>query len=160
MEEIDVKDASEKAQSAQTGGTEKKADKGWFWPLGSFSCYISSGYGYRDASIGGNAFHGGIDITGSNVYGQPIYATRGGTVAAAINGTTGYGKHVKLDHGDGFLTVYGHCSKLCVKEGQWVNQGQKIAEVGSTGNSTGPHLHFEVRYNNTKKNPFNYVSKP
>ena len=164
MEEVQVKEASQERKTTAGGtaaqGTGKKADNGWFWPLGSFSCYISSGYGYRDARIGGNAFHGGTDITGANIYGQPVYASRGGKVVAAINGTTGYGRYVKLDHGDGFETIYGHCSKLCVKEDQWVNQGQKIAEVGSTGNSTGPHLHFDVRYKNAKKNPMDYVKKP
>lgn len=132
----------------------------WAWPLANYPCYISSPFGYRDAHIGGNAFHGGTDIAGSGIYGQPVYATRNGYVAAAIWGTTGYGRYVLLDHGDGFVTIYGHCSNLTVTQGQYVLQGQQIGNVGSTGNSTGPHLHFEVRYNGVKQNPMNFVTKP
>ena len=136
------------------------SNESWAWPLGNYPCYISSGYGYRDASIGGNAFHGGTDIAGSGIYGQPVYASRSGTVIGAIWGTTGYGRYVVIDHGDGFTTIYGHCSNLTVTEGQYVQKGYQIANVGSTGNSTGPHLHFEIRYNNVKQNPMNYVTKP
>ena len=132
----------------------------WAWPLANYPCYISSPFGYRDARIGGNAFHGGTDIAGSGIYGQPVYATRNGYVVAAVWGTTGYGRYVLLDHGDGFVTIYGHCSNLTVTQGQYVLQGQQIGNVGSTGNSTGPHLHFEVRYNGVKQNPMNFVTKP
>lgn len=130
----------------------------WAWPLGNGSCYISSGYGYRDASISGWSFHGGTDIAAG--YGTPIYASRAGTVIAAVWGTTGYGRYVVIDHGDGFITLYGHCSSLSVTTGQQVSKGQHIANVGSTGNSRGNHLHFEVRYNGAKQNPMNYVKKP
>ena len=132
----------------------------WAWPVGNIDCYISSGFGNRDASISGWSFHGGTDIAGSGIYGKPVYASRAGYVAAAIWGVTGYGRYVVLDHGDGYTSIYGHCSNLVVEEGQFVNQGQQIANVGSTGNSTGPHLHFEIRYNGEKQNPMNYVSKP
>ncbi len=136
------------------------ANEGWAWPLGNISCYISSGFGNRSASISGWSFHGGIDITAAGVYGKPVYATRSGYVAAAIWGTTGYGRYVLIDHGDGFTSIYGHCSNLVVTQGQYVVQGQQIGNVGSTGNSTGPHLHFEIRDNGVKKNPLNYVTKP
>lgn len=132
----------------------------WAWPLADYPCYISSPFGYRDWRISGRAFHGGTDIAGSGIYGQPIFASRSGYVAAAVWGTTGYGRYVLLDHGDGFVTVYGHCSNLTVTQGQYVVQGQQIGNVGSTGNSTGPHLHFEVRYNGVKQNPMNFVTKP
>lgn len=132
----------------------------WTWPLGGASCYISSKYGNRSASISGWSFHGGIDITGGGIYGKPVYASRAGTVIAAVWGSTGYGRYVVIDHGDGYTTVYGHCSSLAVSKGQTVSKGQHIANVGSTGNSTGPHLHFEVRYNGAKQNPLNYVKKP
>ena len=132
----------------------------WAWPLGNASCYISSGFGNRSASISGWSFHGGTDIAGEGIYGKPVFASRSGYVAAAIWGTTGYGRYVVLDHGDGYTTIYGHCSNLVVTEGQYVNQGQQIANVGSTGNSTGPHLHFEIRYNGVKQNPMNFVVKP
>lgn len=146
--------------SGSTGPAYTSNDS-WAWPLGKFSsCYISSNYGYRDASYSGWSFHGGMDISGSGVYGAPVYASRAGTVIAAVWGTTGYGRYVIIDHGDGYSTVYGHCSSLSVTTGQSVSKGQQIANVGSTGNSTGPHLHFEVRYNGEKQNPANYVSMP
>lgn len=142
------------------GGGVYKSNDSWAWPLGSISCYISSPYGNRSASVSGWSFHGGMDISASGVYGKPIYASRAGTVIAAVWGSTGYGIYAVIDHGDGFSTVYGHCSSLCVTTGQTVSKGQQIGNVGSTGNSTGPHLHFEVRYNGAKQNPANYVSKP
>ena len=71
--------------------------------------------------------------------------------------TTGYGYHVMIDHGGGFVTLYAHCSKLLVAEGQQVQAGDIIAEVGSTGRSTGNHLHFEVRINGEKQNPRSYL---
>lgn len=142
------------------GGGIYQSNDSWAWPLGSISCYISSPYGNRSASVSGWSFHGGMDISASGVYGKPIYASRAGTVIAAVWGSTGYGIYAVIDHGDGFSTVYGHCSSLCVTTGQTVSKGQQIGNVGSTGNSTGPHLHFEVRYNGAKQNPANYVSKP
>ena len=69
-----------------------------------------------------------------------------------------YGKYVVIDHGGGYTTVYGHCSSLAVSVGQTVSKGQTIAYVGSTGYSTGAHLHFEIRVNNVKKDPLNWVS--
>lgn len=144
----------------QSPGGSYSSNASWAWPLGSSSSYISSHYGNRSASISGWSFHGGTDITGGGIYGKPIYATRGGTVITAVNGSTGYGKYVIIDHGDGYQSLYGHCSSLTVSTGQKVSKGQMIARVGSSGNSTGPHLHFEVRKNGSKQNPMNYVSKP
>ncbi|MCQ2484892.1 MAG: peptidoglycan DD-metalloendopeptidase family protein [Clostridia bacterium] len=132
---------------------------GFAFPVHYSGCYLSSGFGYRSASISGNAFHGGIDITGGNIYGQPVIASRSGTVIVAEHySNSGYGHYVMLDHGDGYQTLYGHCSSVVVNKGDYVKQGQVIAYVGSTGNSTGPHLHFEVRYQGEKLNPLNYVS--
>lgn len=71
--------------------------------------------------------------------------------------TSGYGYHLMIDHGGGFVTLYGHCSAISVTEGQRVSAGDVIAAVGSTGRSTGPHLHFEVRSNGTKQNPRSYL---
>lgn len=144
-----------------SGGAYASNDT-WAWPLGNASCYISSGYGYRDASISGWAFHGGMDITGGGIYGKPIYASRAGTVVTATWSTSrkGYGNYVIIDHGDGYMTLYGHCSSLLVTTGQTVAKGQAIARVGDSGNVTGTHLHFEVRYNGVKQNPANYVKKP
>ena len=98
--------------------------------------------------------HTGLDIATS--YGTAISAAASGTVSFA--GTKGsYGKLIVIDHGNGVQTYYGHCSSLYVSAGQKVSQGQKIAAVGSTGNSTGPHLHLEVRINGVAYNPQNYV---
>ena len=149
--------------TSTTGAAENPSGASWQWPVGS-PCYISSGFGYRDPRIGGYSFHGGIDIADPNgsgiIYGRPICAARGGTVVTATWGTTGYGNYVILDHGDGYATVYGHCSSLSVTAGQTVVQGQQIANVGESGNAKGAHLHFEVRYNGVKQNPIRYVTKP
>ncbi len=151
-------------QAAQQGGqtttqSSEPAPSGggsWGYPVGG-GTYISSGYGNRSASISGWSFHGGIDIAGGGIYGRPVYASRGGTVIAANWGNTGYGNYVIIDHGDGYASLYGHCSSLSVSAGQTVSKGQQIANVGSTGNSTGPHLHFEIRKNGVKVNPANYL---
>ena len=96
----------------------------------------------------------GLDIATSK--GTPISAAASGTVAfAGYKGSYGY--LVVISHGNGVQTYYGHCSSLYVSAGETVSQGQTIAAVGSTGNSTGPHLHFEVRVNGTAYNPENYV---
>ena len=97
--------------------------------------------------------HAGVDLTAAT--GTPIYASGSGTVI--FSGVqTGYGNVVKINHGYGYMTVYGHCSKLLVETGQKVNRGDVIALVGSTGLSTSPHLHYEVRINNNPVNPINF----
>ena len=98
--------------------------------------------------------HRGLDVATST--GTSSKAAAGGTVPVA-GWNNSYGYMVKISHGNGVETVYAHCSKLLVSKGQTVSQGQVIAKVGSTGNSTGPHLHFEVRVNGTLYNPQNYV---
>ena len=111
--------------------------------------YITSYYGWRWGS-----FHTGIDIAGP--IGTNIYAYQSGTVTYA--GWAGaYGYMVKVDHGDGHSTWYAHCSKMLVKTGETVSQGQKIALMGSTGFSTGSHLHFEMRINGVHVNPYTYI---
>ncbi|MBR0598334.1 LysM peptidoglycan-binding domain-containing M23 family metallopeptidase [Sinanaerobacter chloroacetimidivorans] len=110
---------------------------------------LTSRYGTRWGRL-----HAGIDLAAPT--GTKIKAADGGTViAAGYNGALGY--CVKIDHGGGKVTVYGHCSKLFVKTGDKVYQGQHIANVGNTGRSTGPHLHFEVHVNGKTKNPLNYL---
>ena len=148
------------AYQTEAAGGSYTSGESWAWPLGGASCYISSHYGNRSASISGWSFHGGTDITGGGIYGKPVYATRSGTVITAVNGYSGYGKYVIIDHGDGYQSLYGHCSSLTVSSGQKVSKGQMVARVGSSGNSTGPHLHFEIRKGGVKQNPMNYVRKP
>ena len=116
---------------------------------------ITSRFGYRSSPGGiGSTNHKGIDIAGS--YGSPIYAADGGTVTYA-GWMSGYGYLVQINHGNGYVTYYGHNSSLLVSVGDHVYKGQQIARMGSTGNSTGNHCHFEVRYNGVPKNPLNYL---
>ena len=110
---------------------------------------ISSSFGMRWGKM-----HKGIDIAAS--FGAIINAALEGTVTYA-GWQDGYGNVIKIDHGKGIETTYAHCSAIAVKKGEVVNQGEKIGEVGSTGNSTGPHLHFEVRENGEPKNPQKYI---
>ncbi len=146
--------------STAPAGPSYQGSGSWYWPLGNASCYISSHYGYRSASISGWSFHGGTDITGGGISGKPVYASKAGTVITAVTSNSGYGIYVLIDHGDGFSSLYAHMSARYVSTGDTVAKGQMIGRVGSTGNSTGPHLHFEIRYYGEKKNPMNYVSKP
>lgn len=115
---------------------------------------MSSGYGYRvDPVYGGTRFHEGLDFAAPA--GTPVYATAAGIVKlAGLNG--GYGNCVEIDHGYNYLTRFGHLSKIDVREGATVRRGDKIGEVGSTGKSTGPHLHYEVRFKKQPMNPVNY----
>ena len=113
---------------------------------------ISSRFGERSSIR--SSTHTGLDIATSR--GTPISAAAAGTVT--FSGYKGsYGKLVVITHSNGVQTYYGHCNKLYVSTGETVSQGQQIAEVGSTGNSTGPHLHFEIRVNGTAYNPQNYL---
>lgn len=116
---------------------------------------ISSLYGYRIHPITGKRlFHDGLDIAAN--HGNAVYAyTDGRVVQAGWNG--GYGISILIDHGNGLKTRYAHLSRLNVRVGQKVQTGQKIGAVGSTGNSTGPHLHFEVIKNGKTQNPLNYI---
>jgi len=117
---------------------------------------ISDNFGYRIHPIyRRRIFHEGVDIGAS--YGDEIKAA--GTGKVTFSGTqSGYGLLVEIDHGNGIKSRYGHCSKLLVKAGDTVNRGDVIAKVGSTGTSTGPHLHFEVRLNGTPVNPLQFLN--
>ena len=114
---------------------------------------ITSRFGSND-SVRSHA-HSGLDIAAP--YGTPIKAAASGTVTFSGNAGDGFGNYVIVSHGNGVTTVYAHCSSLLVSSGQTVSQGQVIARVGSTGNSTGNHLHLEVRKNGVTYNPQNYV---
>lgn len=125
----------------------------FIWPAGNGK--ITSYFGGREL-FGSYDRHRGIDI--KTYYGAPIYASDGGYVA--FSGERGsYGKYVMIDHGNGFKTVYAHCSELFVNTGERVYQGQLIAQIGMTGVTTGPHVHFEIQINNTCVNPLNYLPK-
>lgn len=115
--------------------------------------HISSDYGPRTNPYVG--FHKGIDI--GMPMGTPICATKDGTVSTSVCGNGSYGYYIILDHGDGIQTLYAHCSELLVSVGDVVTKGQVIAKVGSTGNSTGPHVHFEVRINGERVDPLPYL---
>ena len=134
----------------------------FIWPTRGANA-ISSYYGYRSASISGWSFHGGIDIiTGTgNSSGVPVVASSSGTVISVSRSYRGYGHMVLIDHGGGVQTRYAHmqAGSITVNVGQKVSMGQQIGRIGSTGNSTGPHLHFEVLLNGAKQNPLNYVKR-
>ena len=123
----------------------------FMWPT---SGTITSKYGYRSI-FGGTSFHGGIDI--ANKKGTDIVAADGGEVVYA-GWMSGYGYLIQIDHGNGYVTYYGHNSELLVSVGDKVFKGQHIAEMGSTGRSTGNHCHFEIRYNGERQNPSNYLN--
>ncbi len=113
--------------------------------------YISSGFGYRsDPFTGGAAYHAGLDFRGP--IGAPIYAAAAGTVSFA-GVRSGYGNCIEIDHGNGLMTRYAHMSGYRARAGQKVAAGQVVGLIGSTGRSTGPHLHFEVRINDRPLNP-------
>ena len=121
---------------------------------------ITTYFGY-DAWRNGN--HGAIDVGDGGINGANIYASKGGEVIVAKTSYTpgyDYGMYVVIDHGNGYQTLYAHCSAIYVSVGQKVNKGDVIASVGSTGWSTGPHLHFEVRKDGARQDPLAYVSVP
>ncbi|MYL99678.1 peptidoglycan DD-metalloendopeptidase family protein [Novosphingobium sp. FGD1] len=116
---------------------------------------MSSNFGMRDHPIlGGRRGHKGVDLAAP--VGTPIYATADGTVSRA-SWFSGYGLYISLEHGADMQTRYGHMSRLNVAEGQRVHKGDVIGFVGSTGNSTGPHLHYEVRVSGEAVNPIPYM---
>ncbi len=113
---------------------------------------MASGFGYRlDPFYRTSSFHAGMDFTAD--IGTEVYATGDGVVMKSMNDGWGYGNHVIIDHGFGYTTLYGHLSRIVAQPGQRVKRGQLIGNVGSTGRSTGPHLHYEVRRGGNPLNP-------
>lgn len=147
---------SSSSSSSRSSTTVSKGSGQFMWPVPS-SSYVSSPYGYRIHPIyGTKKFHAGMDIAAPT--GSTIVAADSGTVILASYGYNGgYGNYVIISHGNGYTTRYAHCSSLSVSVGQQVSKGQKIAAVGSTGASTGPHCHFEIRINGSTVNPADYV---
>ncbi len=116
---------------------------------------MASGYGYRvDPVYGTSRFHEGMDFASD--IGTPVYATGDATVRRAGRESGGYGNMVELDHGYNYMTRYAHLSEILVRPGQKVKRGDLIGKVGNTGKSTGPHLHYEVRFKGAPQNPVNY----
>lgn len=128
------------------------------WPIAMEGTYITSGYGYRTHPIQGvYKIHAGIDISGYNVFGAPAVAAADGIVIYA-GWISGYGNCVMINHGNGIISLYGHGAEIVTTTGATVKQGDIIMKVGSTGNSTGPHLHFEIRKNGAVVDPIPYLN--
>ena len=116
---------------------------------------VASGFGYRiDPFTKKRRFHYGMDFTAKR--GTPVYATGNGIVKRADNRSSGYGKHIRIDHGFGYVSLYAHLTKYNVRRGQRVKRGDIIGYVGNTGRSAGPHLHYEILKDKKKINPLNF----
>ena len=128
------------------------------WPLDKNNIRTIGKFGRRVDPVSGvpGTMHKGMDFSGN--VGTPIYATGNGTVVIPV-GYSGYGHQVMIDHGFGYKTRYAHLSKILVEPGQQVVRGELIAEMGNTGKSVGPHLHYEVIYRNAAVNPVSYFSQ-
>ena len=149
--------AQQAAQNnGSSGGSSGSSGSGGYVSTGNFTWPVP---GFTNISCGYSSGHKAIDISGGGrtIYGTPIVAADSGKVVTATYHYS-YGNYVMIDHGGGYSTLYAHASSLAVSAGQTVTKGQTIAYVGSTGYSTGPHLHFEVRVNGNRQNPFNWFS--
>lgn len=141
-----TKETSSENTSSQSGNS---ATGSFIWPVPN-TYNVTSGYGYRWGTI-----HTGIDIS-NGVTDETIVASDSGTVTWAGYDNSGYGNYVVIDHGNGYQTLYGHCNSVYVSQGEYVSQGQSIAGMGSTGDSTGTHLHFEIRLGSERLNPADF----
>ena len=166
---IDTLEAQEQAMIEESKKIEKKINEleklyeeysysgsGLMWPSRN-STRIASYYGWREVHpvYGYGRMHYGIDIDAA--YGTDILSSADGVVTLVLFDDVGYGWYIIVYHGDGISTLYAHCSKVLVKQGQNVKQGQVLGLVGTTGASTGPHIHYEVRINGKPQNPLDYV---
>ena len=139
--------------SGNSGGSSFVSGESWARPCSWRR--LSSPYGYRiHPTLGYRKFHNGVDL--ANSQGTPIYAARSGKVTVSTNSSS-YGYYVTINHGDGFSSLYAHMTHDVVNVGQSVSKGQLIGYMGSTGRSTGPHLHFSIFYNGSSVNPMNYI---
>ena len=161
LKELDQKEKESKAIEKRIRelirGGGKVSSSGMIWPVPGYR-YISSYYGYRIHPIYGyRRMHGGIDIAGAGISNKPAVAVADGVVIIAKYSSS-FGNYVVIDHGGGIATLYAHGNSIPVSVGQSVKQGDSVLYIGSTGLSTGPHLHFEVHVNGQRTNPLNYVS--
>ena len=146
-------DESDEEEASNTGGT---SSSGFIRPVSGYS--VTTGWYYSSGSL-----HGAVDFSGSGISGKPVLAVADGIVVTTATLTTSYGNYIIIAHYNGLYTLYAHgqAGSIAVSQGQKVTQGQQIMRVGSTGNSTGPHLHFEVRTSPGKYanrvNPLNYL---
>ena len=139
-----------------SSGSSSAPSSGGSWRVPCSYVKLTSAFGYRDApTAGASTYHQGVDLAGPQ--GTPIYASRGGTVTTATFGKSA-GYYVTINHGDGFSSVYMHMTNYVVSKGTTVSQGQLIGYMGSTGVSTGSHLHFGIAYNGSYVNPANYIN--
>ena len=139
-----------------SSGSSSAPSSGGSWRVPCSYVKLTSAFGYRDApTAGASTYHQGVDLAGPE--GTPIYASRGGTVTTATFGKSA-GYYVTINHGDGFSSVYMHMTHYVVSKGATVSQGQLIGYMGSTGVSTGSHLHFGIAYNGKYVNPANYIN--
>ena len=155
-EEIDLADGDDTEVDSEVLAIRQTADPAYLPAMWAHLGKINNEFGFRRNPFGGRAyeFHPGMDIDGER--GDLVTASANGTVIKA-GYTGGYGNMVEIDHGNGLVTRYGHMSKLDVEQGETVTRGQLIGEIGSTGRSTGPHLHFELRYNDKPINPRHFL---
>ena len=153
-EEAAAKEQNQSNNSSSSSNSSSSVITSGSWPVPGYT-RVSSSYGYRIHPVtGASSMHTGIDIPAPT--GTPVTAFDSGTVIySGVQGT--YGNTVMIRHDDGKVTLYAHNSALNVSVGQRVQKGQVVAKVGSTGRSTGPHLHFEVRVNGSHTNPMNYL---
>lgn len=157
---IKAAEAANKTQTNNSSGSSNpdKVPGGFALPIPSGYTLVTAGWTYSNYRE-----HGATDFGAGGIYGQPVYASKAGTIMITENKTGGYGTYVHINHHDGTYTLYGHGIRgsICVAVGQEVSQGQQIMQVGSTGNSSGPHLHFEIRIgsgsSDERVNPLNYL---
>ncbi len=162
VEEEVARVIAESQKNSSGGSSTTFTGSDYVWPVSGYAI-ITTRFGevYNLVNPAGSA-HTGADIAGSGIFGKPIMAIQSGTVSVATYSNYGYGNYVMINHGknanDGntYISLYGHCSSLAVSKGQTVTKGQVIGYVGSTGNSTGPHLHLEVRINGKITDPLKY----
>ena len=154
QKELNNAEYEERLAKLALQGQNPPSNAKWITPVSGY--VITSAFGMRvHPVLGYSRMHNGIDM--GCAAGTPIYATRAGTVTVASYQAGGAGNYVALNHGDGFGSIYMHMTRYVVKQGDKVSAGQLIGYVGSTGISTGPHLHFGISYAGTYVNPLAYI---